>query len=314
MESVGVDLRAARENKKVSLSEVAAATRISHTNLERLEEGKYKDLPGGVYNRAFIRAYCEYLGIEPKDMLARYEQEIAPPSDKITRVKEKPRLPGEPLIRPHPLATWGLVLLISIVGLYFSRHWIARVFSPYFAHSPASGINVAQSPEPPPEPKTQPATSIPAPQSTVPQTPQSSNTGVATQPEPAGKTDQVVTSAAAVSQPTSPKTSAASSSDQSQLVAVQRPPGKIRLEFQVLEKCWVSVNSDGTRSMTKIMEPGEHYVFDADDRLFLVVGNAGGVKLTINGKPAKSLGKSGQVSRILINAQTMKDLLQSSAN
>ncbi len=76
----------------------------------------------------------------------------------------------------------------------------------------------------------------------------------------------------------------------------------------------MSVNSDGSRAIVKIMEPGEHYIFDAEERFYLIIGNAGGIRLTINGKPAKSLGKSGEVIRTLINEQTMKDLVQNPAN
>ena len=312
MESVGIELRVAREKKSISLGEVAAATRISHTNLERLEEGKYKDLPGGVYNRAFIRAYCEFLGLECKDILARYEQEIAPPSDKTTRAKEKTRLPSEPLIKPHPLAAWGLILIISIVGLYFSRRWIAGVFSPYFAHSPASKM-ATPTPQSPPEMKQQAAPAATAPNTSV-AAGSPASTPVSVGQAPATPADDIGPPAPPTPPPAAAKVAATPPADRSLTGVPARPPGKLRIEFQVTEKCWASVNSDGNRSVVKIMEPGEHYTFDADDRFFLVLGNAGGVRLTINGKPARSLGKSGEVSRVLINAQTVKDLIQNSPN
>ncbi len=311
MESVGIELRAAREKKHISLGEVAAATRISHTNLERLEEGKYQDLPGGVYNRAFIRAYCEFLGLECKDILARYEQEIAPPSDKTTRAKEKSRLPSEPFIKPHPLAAWGIILIISIVGLYFSRRWIAGVFSPYFAHSPAAKM-ATESPQPSPVAKPQAAPAASAPDTSVAAgspSPAPTSAGQV----PATPADEIGPPIPPAAQSVAARVGATPPADKPPAVPA-RPPGKLRIEFQVTERCWTSVNSDGNRSVVKIMEPGEHYTFDADDRFFLVLGNAGGVRLTINGKPAKSLGKSGEVSRVLINTQTMKDLIQNSPN
>ena len=310
MGSVGVELKAAREKKNISLREVAATTRISHTNLELLEEGRYNDLPGGVYNRAFIRAYCEFLGLECKEMLARYEVEIAPPSDKTTRAKEKTRLPSEPLIRPHPLAAWGFMLLVSIVGLYFSRHWISGVFSPYFAHSPASKMTAVQAPSAPPESKPPAAPASAAPGASTAPSPVAMPTSSAGQPVSATQSDTVVPPPP----PVTAKVLASSIGDKPSATPRSLPPGKIRLEFQATEKCWMSVNSDGNRSIVKILEPGERSIFDADERFFLVLGNAGGIRLSINGKPTKSLGKSGQVSRVLINAQTMKDLIQNSPN
>jgi cytoskeletal protein RodZ len=284
MQSVGTALRTAREKKSITLRQVADATRISHTNLQRLEEAKYKDLPGGVYNRAFIRAYSEFLGLDSRELLQRYELEITPPSDKTSRAKEKPVSFNEPLFKPHPLATWGLVLLISIVGLFLSRHWIARVFSPYFAHSPVSKISA---PAEIGSPTGRAPAQLPAPQRAAPSTP-----GASASAEPPAATSQP----AAKAKPPEPPPSG--------------PPGKIRLELSVIDQCWVSINSDGNRSLVRILEPGEKHVFDAEDRIFIIIGNAGGIRLKINGKPARILGKSGEVVRLLVNEQSMKNLLE----
>jgi cytoskeleton protein RodZ len=287
MESVGSELRTAREKRNVPLRQIAEVTRISHSNLERLEAGNYKDLPGGVYNRAFIRAYCEFLGLDARAILERYEQEITPPSEKTSRAKERPTTFDEPLFKPHPLVTWGVVLLISIVGLYLSRHWIASVFSPYFAHSPASKIAAPADTKPQPPPT---SAKIPAPQAP---------------PSPLPGTSDVTSPTAQVAVPP-PKTSP------EDLPPQTGPPRKIRLELSAVDKCWISVNSDGNRSMVRIVEPGEKHIFDADDRIFLIIGNAGGIRLRINGKAARTLGKPAEVVRILVNEQSIKDLLEKS--
>ena len=62
--------------------------------------------------------------------------------------------------------------------------------------------------------------------------------------------------------------------------------------------------------MVRILEAGEKHIFDADNRIFLIIGNAGGIHMRINGKPAKSLGKPGEVVRVLINEQSIKDLVE----
>jgi hypothetical protein len=72
----------------------------------------------------------------------------------------------------------------------------------------------------------------------------------------------------------------------------------------------VSVNSDGTRVLVRLLEPGAHQTFDADDRFYIVLGNAGGVRLRINGKPARPLGKPGEVVRVLITTQNISDFLE----
>lgn len=88
------------------------------------------------------------------------------------------------------------------------------------------------------------------------------------------------------------------------------PPGTIRLEFEVLQECWVSVNRDGSRVLVKILEPGDDQSFSATEQFYLVLGNAGGVRLKINGKQVKPLGKRGEVVRVLINGQNIKDLVE----
>lgn len=275
MDPVGIDLKSIREEKKVPLSQIALATRISLNHLKSLEEAKYRDMPGGIYNRAFIKAYCEYLGIDPALYLQRYDAETNPPGEKAS--KSRGRVPSQAHfeLRPHPLAAWGFMLLVSVAGLYFSRHWIAATFSPYFARSPVTQV--------PPSPSKTPAPQI---QDTVP----------AISGLPTG------TEVALPLRSSQPKKTAA---------PLEPPPaGTMRIEFHVLDQCWVSVNSDGTRVLVKLLEPGEEQFFDATDRFYIILGNAGGVRLKINGKPAKALGKSGEVVRVLINQQNLPDLLE----
>lgn len=275
MDPVGIDLKSIREEKKMSLSQIALATRINLTYLKSLEEGKYRDMPGGIYNRAFIKAYCEHLGIDPAQYLERYDAETKPPGEKAS--KSKARVHAHPgfELRPHPLLAWGLMLLVSVVGLYFSRHWIAATFSPYFSRSPVTQISPSQS-------TTQPA-QIQESAPPVSDLPSATEAALSLRSQPKNKT----------ATPLGPP-----------------PAGTMRIEFHVLDQCWVSVNSDGARVLVKLLEPGEEQFFDATDRFYVILGNAGGVRLKINGKPAKMLGKSGEVVRVLINQQNLPDLLE----
>jgi cytoskeleton protein RodZ len=318
MEHVGAELRVARERKNVSLGQVAEATRISRTNLERLEECRYKELPGGVYNRAFIRAYCEYLGLESKEMLARYEEETAPLADKPYRAKDKSNVFREPIIRPHPLFVWGLMLVISAAGLFFSRHWIADVFSPYFAH-PAAG-KITGSPAPSATAavaKPQPAPVLPVPASETASASQGDKSpGISEKSSsvPGPLTQQASAPGGATPTQQTARELAGASGTPAQTQSTERPPGKLRLEIRVADTCWISVNSDGNRVLVRTLESGSSQVFDADERFFLVIGNAGAIHLKINGKPVRPLGKPGEVVRVLINEQSLKDLIEKSSN
>ncbi len=73
MRELGEYLKQMRESRGVSLEEVARATKVNIRYLSALEEGQYDLLPPDVYVRGFLRAYAEYLGIDPEELYARYD-------------------------------------------------------------------------------------------------------------------------------------------------------------------------------------------------------------------------------------------------
>jgi cytoskeleton protein RodZ len=70
----GEHLRREREMRGVSLDEVSQATRIGTRFLEALEGERWKDLPGGVFNRGFLRSIARYLGLDEEALVAEYAQ------------------------------------------------------------------------------------------------------------------------------------------------------------------------------------------------------------------------------------------------
>src|SRR3954453_3272083 len=68
-------LAAARERKGVDLSRAERDTKIRARYLGALERGDYKDLPGAVYTKGFLRNYALYLGLDPEDVLIQWRQE-----------------------------------------------------------------------------------------------------------------------------------------------------------------------------------------------------------------------------------------------
>lgn len=71
----GDHLKREREMRGVSLEEISAATRISTRFLEAIEHEQWDRLPGGVFNRGFIRAMARFLGLDEDDMVAEYALE-----------------------------------------------------------------------------------------------------------------------------------------------------------------------------------------------------------------------------------------------
>lgn len=296
MESVASYLKSAREKQNVSLAQMAADTKISLHYLESLEEGRYKDLPGGMYNRAFLRAYCERFNLNQQEVLNRYEAEISPPPDRL--IKSKVHLPKKDRsLNPSPVLIWSFMLLISATGLFFSRKWIADVFSPYFyRRSIVAPSEIAKPPTPAASIQLQaPLASPPTAAETSPDMVSANSAVSPGVPAP----DSLIHSSP--SDPNAPGT--ADSSRQAPL----------RLEIGISEQCWVSIDRDGIPAVRRLMDPGEIQSIEAKEQVFLIVGNAGGVQLKINGKPARSLGRSGEVVRIRIDEKNLRELLDPSA-
>jgi cytoskeletal protein RodZ len=267
-------LQAARRERSVSLEQIARETHISLCHLQSLEAGKLQDLPGGMYNRAILRSYCNYLGLEAGEYLARYEEERPTPQERSSRAAVAGIEMPSRSYRVSPILVWSGMLLGSIAGLYFSRGWIEAVFSPYFSNSPAAVL-------PSPQPATPPAA--------VPDF----DAGPVSQPETGKVTETVDSLPLGVAAPTGESAGDA-----------------IRLRLHAIQECWISVVSDGRRVAQRTLFPGDVLSLRANERFDVVLGNAGGIGLEINGKPAKTLGKPGEVVRFEITPQSVTSLLE----
>jgi cytoskeletal protein RodZ len=84
-ESFGRYLKREREFRNISLREVAKNTRVREHLLRAIEEDQYDLLPAPTYVKGFLLSYAKYLGLDPNDILLRYERVLQ----------------GEPVIRPE---------------------------------------------------------------------------------------------------------------------------------------------------------------------------------------------------------------------
>lgn len=77
MESIGQQLKAAREAKGYSLHKVAEKTRILIQILEDMEQDNYQRIPAPTYARGFIKLYAETVGLDPEPLLLLYKTQSA---------------------------------------------------------------------------------------------------------------------------------------------------------------------------------------------------------------------------------------------
>src|SRR5579859_3048777 len=72
MGQFGNKFRQAREKKNLSLDDVSNVTKISSRMLKAIEEEHFDQLPGGVFNKGFIRAYAKHLGLNDEEAVNEY--------------------------------------------------------------------------------------------------------------------------------------------------------------------------------------------------------------------------------------------------
>src|ERR1035438_9515350 len=72
--SFGERLRREREMRAISLDDIADATKIGTRLLRALEEEHFELLPGGIFNKGFVRAYAKYVGLNEEEAVADYLQ------------------------------------------------------------------------------------------------------------------------------------------------------------------------------------------------------------------------------------------------
>src|SRR4029077_5591819 len=126
----GERLKREREMREVSPTEITNATRISGRFLEALENEDWGKLPGGIFNRGFVRAIARYLGLDEESLLAEYD--LAHGEQKI----EAPAPYENPIPRPSKwIPILGLLVFLCLLWglLYAGRYGWPR----YSAHRAA---------------------------------------------------------------------------------------------------------------------------------------------------------------------------------
>jgi cytoskeleton protein RodZ len=276
MSSVGSYLRELRQQRNLSLDEMARSTRVAARYLEALENDDFAALPAPVFARGFIRAYCQVLREPPDEALARFAAReaggavVTPISHAATASTAPPsasqndaRGRGPILVSFVLLVVLGVALFAVTLALQKSRERVGdrRVE----ATAPATSERMTPLPLAE-EPLSQP----PAPKTTE------------TRPARPSATPPAGTGA-------SPGPS---------LVGTVSAPH--RLVARTLELTWIRVRTEDGRITEENVPPGQVREWVSNGRFILTVGNAGGVALELNGRALPPLGASGEVIERLV--------------
>jgi len=152
----GDRLRRQRQRKNLSLTEIAAITKVGASHFAALERGDCSRWPGGVYNRAFIRAYAQAIGLDPDETAAEFAECHEPPpavaaADAAAGVAEKTPTPPALRIRIEPDPYESEKRVVRIVALVILDLMAVANEARIFAALGPAGRLAAGTPLPPPQ-------------------------------------------------------------------------------------------------------------------------------------------------------------------
>jgi hypothetical protein len=117
IESPGKYLKAKRESDRISLREVAIATRIREPVLRAIEEDRYDDLPH-LYVKSFLSTYAKWLGLDPTEVLMLHQKQVEKLSPPRSQAPEPPSVSRRKRVDVRRLIITIAALLFAAIVAY----------------------------------------------------------------------------------------------------------------------------------------------------------------------------------------------------
>lgn len=262
----------------VTLDEIAESTKIRRAHLEALEKEDFRDLPGGVFNKGFVRSYARFIGIDEDQAVADYaaaSNEVAPPEDQFPlEIHEKPDRELNPRSSQLPLIASVVALVIVVAGyvVYHAKH-----------HQPESV-----------------AASVSADTHDAAGTSQPVEEHESTAMESATATKAVPVKEDLPAH--QPEKQVASAELEKRSTAEDKPLSPEHTFFIIIkakEDAWVSVVADGRRVSHGILKADKQRFVRAARQIVVKTGNAGGIDVSFNGRPLGAIGNESEARTLM---------------
>jgi cytoskeletal protein RodZ len=276
----GERLKREREKRKITLDEVAQATKIGTRLLSAIEQEQFKLLPGGIFNKGFVRSYARYLGLNEEETVASYLEALSasqPQEQSITPEAEARKIMEQRALRVHQQRRrvehmpWGkaaIALLLVALGL--------ALWNTYLRHE-----KTATAPENP-----APNVVVTAPEQLSSRADSTKSLPVlANQPDKSTTENQPATESA----PTSPDSAVSS-------------PGLFHVIIRAREDSWIQVTVDGKEVLQDTLLAQSQRSVDARNELIIKAGNIGALEFWFNGQKLPSQGDLDQVKTVTFDA------------
>jgi cytoskeleton protein RodZ len=299
VESIGEFFKQVRETKGLTVDEVASKTRIRTDFVKALEEGNFAKLPDQVFARGFVRSYARSLGLDEEDAIHRFTQSAGAFYEKQDeRERLKVRQAEEERKRQANRKAVAVAIGIAILTLVFL---LSREQSSVLVRRSGSDLPASTKRAAPPGPGAREEPTIPSPggKATVPG-------AASTKPAPESARGQgtvepvTPTATPDIALPVPPYLGSDGPLGGISLEGSAAAEGQLVLDLEATELSWVVVQIDGGSPQEALLRPGEKAKWKGQDQFILTLGNAGGVKAELNGKPQKPFGPSGKVARDIV--------------
>lgn len=232
LEKLGRFLKARREEKGFTISQVSNALCVRKSLIEAMEQGNWSMLPHHVYVKGYIKEYANFLNVltEIANDLVE-EQKVVAPEIPIQQAVDPPRKRI-----PRKAFVYSVIVVVLLGYLIVSRTQREQTYTP-----------------------------------------------------PVETTGHISSTGAFSTGPVENTLSSSNMSDKKMLM------------ISCQERTWISVIIDDTEKKEFMLNPQEVIILSAKEKFDLLIGNAGGIKMLLNGKDVQFSGKNGEVKRIKLS-------------
>ena len=270
-EPVGAELRGAREQLGLTVSEVAHHLKLAPRQVEALEEERFEQLPGVTFVRGMLKTYARLLKLEPEPLLERLAGRFEAPDASRLAARYSQPVPFSDSARRSTFVYLGLSIIVLALGGGVAYQWYREHKLP---------VDLAQAKRTPATPaavaSAAPAAASAEPKAAEPVVHTEVPTKVAIAPEP-DKPAHPVKQVQPVKQAQPEKVSVAK---------VASAASVNRLVIRCEEDAWIEVKDANDRMLVSSLNPkGSERIVRARGPLTLVIGNAAHVQVIHNDHP-----------------------------
>jgi cytoskeleton protein RodZ len=262
MTSIGETLRRERLRRKLDLDRISKELKISPKMLEAMETDRFDKLPGGVFTKSFVRQYARVLGLDDQQIAASLQRmlEPSPVQPDVHEAKKRSAAANLVLSRSERWQEFAANLgSSSSLGALALVVVVVLVCSAVYSWFERRQRLVPVSKPPIVAQVVKP---IPAPVA-----PTKIEQTAVPSPQQAGSAERLA-------------------------------PAPVHVQLTAHEPVWVLATTDGKYAFSGTIEANASRTIEANDHVFLKLGNAGGVFIWLNGKAVGPLGAAGEVRRV----------------